>query len=51
MGVCFCESSVKQREPKPNSGRERETAVEGDTQETSRQAETKIERLRERGSV
>lgn len=44
LGERCCGSSAKQRERKSNSGRERDTAVQGDTPETNRQAERERER-------
>lgn len=51
LGICFCESSVKQRESKPNSGRERKTAVEEGTQETDREKDREIKTVREKEAV
>ena len=43
MGVCCCESSVKQRESKSNSGWERETAVEILGRQTEREIDENTE--------
>lgn len=51
MGVYVCGCSAKQREFKSNSGWERKTVVEVNTQETSRHRERKIKRLKQQGGM